>query len=382
MAKALTQEQFIEKANIVHAGKYDYSDVVYINNRTKVNIICPTHGVFAQLPSSHLLGNGCPQCARLWSDDHRKNLQKASRASRGMTTQEWIERAMAVHGNKYDYSKVVYVNQRTNVKIICPVHGLFEQKADSHLRGHGCRLCGLQSENHFGVHSWTEEQREKVKNTCIARYGADRYLDSEEGKRKVAVVKSATAFREKMRDIISSDVVQTKTKTTCVERYGVTSPMKRQDILDKVFQAKDENGTWNTSEPEMIVYDVLCNLFGETDVVKQYRSIDYPFVCDFYIKSKQMYIELNITWTHGCHWYDAVNDESVLNKWQQQAIDSDYYKNAISTWTKRDVNKRKVARENNLNYLVFWQQDLSDFYEWVDAGCSDGKDWDRMYSWK
>lgn len=77
-----------------------------------------------------------------------------------MTTEQWIERAKQVHGDKYDYSLIVYVNQRTNVKIICPIHGVFEQKADSHIRGNGCRLCGLESVNRQFVRDWSPEQRE------------------------------------------------------------------------------------------------------------------------------------------------------------------------------------------------------------------------------
>jgi len=146
-------------------------------------VICPKHGVFEQRASSHLAGNGCPQCAKTWSDEHRKNLQQSSRKSRGMTTDEWITRAKSVHGNTYDYSQTVYVNQRTNVKIICSKHGVFEQKADSHIRGNGCRLCGFESENRKG-RTWSDEQKMKIAETCIERYGARRYLDSVEGKRR------------------------------------------------------------------------------------------------------------------------------------------------------------------------------------------------------
>ena len=119
-----------------------------------MKIICPEHGEFEQVPYSHLQGNGCPKCAREWTQTHKENHRISSRQSRGMTTKGWIERAKQVHGDKYDYSLTVYVNQRTNVKIICPIHGVFEQKADSHIRGSGCRLCGLESENRNFDHTW------------------------------------------------------------------------------------------------------------------------------------------------------------------------------------------------------------------------------------
>ena len=189
MGKKLTTEKFIEKARQVHNDKYDYSQTVYVNTRNKVTIICPEHGAFEQRADSHLLGNGCPECSKVWSDEHKQNLQKSSRKSRGMTTEEWVEKARSVHGNKYDYSQTVYKNQRTNVKIICPKHGLFEQKADSHIRGFGCKLCGYESENHNGVHEWSDEQRQKIAETCRKKYGADRYLDSKEGREKIRKIK-------------------------------------------------------------------------------------------------------------------------------------------------------------------------------------------------
>lgn len=66
-------KEFIEKGTQLHNGKYDYSNVDYINSRTKVNIICPKHGLFEQVPRSHLQGNGCPKCAYEWTDEHRLN---------------------------------------------------------------------------------------------------------------------------------------------------------------------------------------------------------------------------------------------------------------------------------------------------------------------
>lgn len=125
--KYLTTEQFIKKAQQIHNNKYDYSKVEYVNNRTKVCIICPEHGEFWQTPNSHLNGNGCSSC---------KGLKK-------LTTKEFIERAKQVHGNKYDYSKTIYVNKRTKVCIICPIHGEFYQTPHNHVyQKQGCPECG------------------------------------------------------------------------------------------------------------------------------------------------------------------------------------------------------------------------------------------------
>ena len=130
----LTTEEFIKRAREIHGDKYDYSKANYINMRTKVIIICPEHGEFKQKPSDHLNGVGCPSCS--------KNLK--------LTTEEFIKRAKEIHGNKYDYSKVNYINTRTKVVIICPEHGEFEQQPRRHLIGDGCpKCCSSTLENYI-----------------------------------------------------------------------------------------------------------------------------------------------------------------------------------------------------------------------------------------
>ena len=364
------EREFKEKAKQLHNNRYDYSNVVYVNSRTKVKIVCFKHGEFEQSPSSHLQGNGCPKCAREWTDEHKKNHAKSSRKSRGMTTEEWIQRAKQVHGDKYDYSLTVYVNQRTDVKIICPKHGLFEQKADSHIRGNGCRLCGLESENRIGVHNWSDEQRQKIAKTCQKRYGTARYLDSNIGKQHIMNIKSSPEFRQKMHDIISSDEVQEKTKQTCLNRFGETSAMKLSETVDKVGDAKREHGTWSTSEPEENMYSILCDKFGVDDVARQYKCDKYPFHCDFYIKSLDLFIELNATWLHGGHWFNENNNDDIkkLQEFHQKIRDGKrFYNVAIDVWTVRDVKKRQTAIDNHLNYVVFWNNDLSDFKHWIES---------------
>lgn len=362
------EQEFKEKGKQLHNNKYDYSSVVYVNSRTKVKIICPKHGEFEQLPSSHLQGNGCPECARGWTDEHKENHAKSSRKSRGMTTEEWIERARQVHGDKYDYSQTVYVNQRTNVKIICPIHGLFEQKADSHIRGCGCRLCGLESENHMGVHCWSDEQRQKTAKTCQERYGASRYLDSDVGKTHIENIKSNPEYRKKMHDIIASDEVQEKMQQTSLKRYGTRFATQTKAVQDKIYWTKKKNHTVNSSKSEIRMYCLLVHKFGEDNVVHQYKCDKYPFQCDFYVKPLDLFIELNAHWSHGKHWFGSDDDDkNKLSIWNNKAEISYYYKDAIMTWTVRDVKKRQVAIDNHLNYVVFWKNDLSDFKEWLNA---------------
>ena len=129
--KRSNTEEFIRRAKIVHGDKYDYSQVEYVNSDTHVKIICPVHGLFLQTPYTHLTGSGCKECGF-----------KKLGASLRSNTEEFISRARAIHGDRYDYSQVEYVTNETPVTIICPVHGPFRQPPHSHLTGRGCRKCG------------------------------------------------------------------------------------------------------------------------------------------------------------------------------------------------------------------------------------------------
>ena len=189
--KKTTTEEFIERARKVHGDKYDYSKVEYINSRTKVCIICPEHGEFWQEANSHLKGCGCLKCSKekknYYNDmesfikdsyklhgnkyDYSKvNFKKKNdkikiicpihgefittphihllgcecpkcAGTKKLTTEEFIERARKVHGDKYDYSKVEYVNSKTKVCIICPVHGEFWMTPNMYLYGQECPKC-------------------------------------------------------------------------------------------------------------------------------------------------------------------------------------------------------------------------------------------------
>ena len=121
MSKRKSNDEFIGEAQLIHHNKYDYSKVEYANNKTKVCIICPEHGEFWQTPSDHLNGKGCPQCAGNVRCDK----------------DTFIEKAKHTHNDRYDYSKVEYVNAHTKVCIICPEHGEFWQTPNNHLNGNG-----------------------------------------------------------------------------------------------------------------------------------------------------------------------------------------------------------------------------------------------------
>lgn len=130
-----TLDDFIEKAKLLHGDKYDYSKVIYNSAKDKVIIICKEHGDFLQSPDGHKAGKGCKKCAT-----------EINIINQSFTTNEFIEKANIKHGDKYDYSKVVYVNYTSKVIIICKKHGEFTQTPVLHLNGCGCPICVNKTE--------------------------------------------------------------------------------------------------------------------------------------------------------------------------------------------------------------------------------------------
>lgn len=126
MGKKLTTAGFIERAQAVHGDRYDYSDVVYTGAMDKVTIRCSVHGPFEQIAVDHVRGRGCSACNERQTH----------------TIDTFTVKAIAQHGDKYDYSLVRYVNVNTKVDIICPVHGVFQQTPKDHMRKYGCPACG------------------------------------------------------------------------------------------------------------------------------------------------------------------------------------------------------------------------------------------------
>ena len=130
--KRLTTKQFVEKSSIIHKNRYDYNLCNYKTAHIPINIICPEHGAFYQLPYVHIQGHGCPKCANK-NNGHFNSL--------GL--ERFRQKAIQIHGNKYDYSKSNYINAIQKVEIICPIHGSFRQSPYNHFNHHGCPLCGI-----------------------------------------------------------------------------------------------------------------------------------------------------------------------------------------------------------------------------------------------
>lgn len=121
------KKNFLKRAKDKHGDKYNYSVVVYKSNKTPITIICNIHGKFTTMPLAHVHGSGgCPICKH---EKRRKSLK------------DFVDQSKAIHGNKYNYDKVVYKNCMEKVCIVCPKHADFFQVPSKHLMGHGCHKC-------------------------------------------------------------------------------------------------------------------------------------------------------------------------------------------------------------------------------------------------
>lgn len=177
-------------------------------------------------------------------------------------------------------------------------------------------------------------------------------------------------------------------------KYGFSNSVEIEHIRNKIFESRRKNGTLNSSKPEQLLKEMLIQVFGESDVICN-KIIDnrYPFHVDFYIKSRDLFIELNGDRSHNDHWFNPHDerDIQILNSWTENMNRLECatgkhsrYRKYIKTWTDMDCRKRDCAKKHNLNYLVFWDgssstkgPNLKDAMEWFLAGCPDSYDWTK-----
>lgn len=187
--------------------------------------------------------------------------------------------------------------------------------------------------------------QEKVKQTCLKKYGVEYVSQSDICKKHMQennLLKYGVKFTTQL------DSVKQKVKETNIKRYGHDYVMK---FINKGKQTKKNNNTYITSKVEETLYSKLCKYFGSQNIYRQWNSDCYPFNCNFYIKTYDLYIEIQGSWTHGPHPYDSNNSDDLIlkNKWIEK--NTDYYKSALDVWTGKDVLKRTYAQNNNLNFI-------------------------------
>lgn len=236
-----------------------------------------------------------------------------------------------------------------------------------------------------------QEVKEKRKQTCLEKYGAENYMLSNDFKTKSrqgclekygvdiamksetvqAKVKQACLERYGVENVFASKEIQEKVRQSMLDRYGVEHAAQKPDVYHKICETFKTNGTYRQSKAENKVYELLCTKFSE--VIRQYQDERYPYNCDFYIPEQDLFIEYQGYQGHGKHPYDPYNHEDValVNQWLDKSRELNHkgeYKAQYLTyqyvWTVSDVQKRRCAKENNLNWKEFFN--MKEFLAWFE----------------
>ena len=179
---------------------------------------------------------------------------------------------------------------------------------------------------------------QKMQNTCMEKYGVKWYFQSKQ--------------------FLDDKEIKKKIRQTNLERYGCECYLGSKECQEKTFKLMQDKNLFVKSSYEKLVENILREFYKDK-IVYQYKSASYPFKCDFFAPSKNIYIEVQAHWSHGPFPYDInnVKCEEILNEWKEKSITHQSYTDAINVWTNKDVNKRKVALSNNINYIEIFNFD-------------------------
>ena len=210
--------------------------------------------------------------------------------------------------------------------------------------------------------------REKSKNTCLEKYGVDNPFKDTTKIKQSYVKKFGYEHPMKNKDIANKAKSNHnykesihKAHQTYKEKTGYDDPRKNPDVQRKIIETKIKNGVYNEpgiSGIERRLEKILCRKFGKENVKNHYRDkrysrkTGYMFSCDFYIKSEDLFIELNAHPTHNNHPFNSINDSEQVERLLKS--DKKWNKNLIETWTIRDVEKLNIANKHKLNYIVLY----------------------------
>ena len=242
----------------------------------------------------------------------------------------------------------------------------------------------------YGVDSYNKlpEYIERKKKTCLEKYGDENYQNREQivktnleryGVANYCCTKDCKEKQLQYREEHQEEIYN-KMYSTMIKRYGAKVYMmtdkgkeERKLITNQMVEKREatmrKNNSFNKSKIEEYLYSQLILIFGENSVVRQYKEKRYPFNCDFYIPSKDLFIELNNHYTHGPHPFDPNNEEDIKELEiikSKQGLTSKGNKNSYymceEVWVKKDVEKQNIAKENNLNYKTLYSDsDIESF---------------------
>jgi hypothetical protein len=303
-ARISTKELFVEKAIKVHGYKFDYSDVNYHGEKIKVNIKClKCNKEFVQTPSSHLYGNnfgrdgcGCPNCAK----------------NKKLTAKTFVEKAIKVHGNKFNYNLVEYKASKEKVKIICKKHGVFEQAPQKHLQNRGCPKCAI--ENNADNKRFTEEEF------------IDKSQKVHEYKYDYSKVKYVTS--------------QIKVKIIC-NKHGMFEQLPNSHLRGTGCP----KCSWNSSKGEKRIekYLIKNNIKYKTQFKSKHCVYKQQLPFDFIIKNKQKYL---IEFQGHYHYSPNIMIKNTIKR-----------KSEFEKQIKKDLIKKQYCQKYNITLIEipYWE---------------------------
>lgn len=236
--------------------------------------------------------------------------------------------------------------------------------------------------------------KKQSKQTCLEKYGNENYNNRNKAKQtwlnkyNVDNPNKCKEIREKIEKTnlkkynvkitwqvqsIKEKIKQNKLKT-CKEKYNVNNVFQIPEIVEKIkkksYNTKKKNHTFNTSQQEENIYNLLLQKFNKDDIERQYKSKLYPFYCDFYIKSLNLYIEYHGTWTHGHKPFkNSIEDIKIIDELKKKSQEINFkgkrklfYLSALNVWTKSDPLKLQTFKQNKLNYKIFYN--IKQFENW------------------
>lgn len=367
-----TTEKIIEKFRKLHGDKYDYSKVEFNKTTEKVCIICSEHGEFWQTPQAHLKGQGCPSCGLIKRAKSRTN-----------TKDEFIKKAKEIHGDKYDYSLVNYINSKTPVDIICPIHEIFSITPHSHigLHGRGCPICGnLKKGNDKKLNTTTFIKKANIKHNNFYDYSKVNYINSTTNVEIICPIHGSFFQQPSVHlmgsicpECASENRNEKNTKTTedfikqSQELHGnkydyskVT--YKRGDIPVTIicpehgeFKQKPYihlNGcgcqkcSMMFSHYEIELGDFIASIIGEENIIRNDRNILNGNELDIYIPCKKLAFEFD-----GLYWHSEIKKPDKRYHINKTKLCEEQGIQLIHIFEDEWIHKNDICKSRILNLL-------------------------------
>jgi hypothetical protein len=344
--KKKTTEQFILESKNIHGEKYDYSFTEYINNKSKVKIICPKHGIFEQAPSKHLQKRGCPKCAN--------NIKK--------TSLEFIKEAKNIHEDKYNYKKTVYENAFKKIVITCNIHGDFKQRPNNHLNDQGCPKCNFTPVKSGMNKKYSKEKLIKIFNSIYHEKYDYTELNYTNYLNKVNVIcqkhgKFQTYIKTHMKGIGCLKCNKEKRDEKIIEKFNeihnnkyIYSEVKYLNNKEKVEIICKKHGSF-TQTPSAHLSGQGCPVCqsssGETKIENILKVFNIHYIKEHSFEDcvyeKKLRFDFYLPKYNICIEYDG--------KQHFEPIEVFGGVNQYIKTKKRDIIKNKFCRENNIKLI-------------------------------